>query len=326
MANQNQIEILKKGVDYWNNWRKHNPLEKINLNGFDFTTIEKIFSYDSDGNKYESQFWRFNFKNANLSNSIFSHIYFLQTEFLHSNLEGVYFNDCTLKACNLSNSNLRNSNLKGCKFVGSDLSYSDLSESYVFGSTVWMSNLENAIQNNLVITPPNQSKITLDNIEVAQFIYNLMGNQKLKEHIDTINQKVVLILGRFQEEQKMVLDSIRVKLREKNFIPIVFDFENSNRTVDETVGLLARMSRFIIADLTNAKSILQELRGIVPELPSVPIRPIIHHLDFEHGMIDFFKKFPWFLQIQKYQSKNQLIENIDDLILSPIEKYFQENK
>jgi len=35
------------------------------------------------------------------------------------------------------------------------------------------------------------------------------------------------------------------------------------------------MARFTIADISDARSILQELRAVLPELPSVPVQPII---------------------------------------------------
>jgi len=49
---------------------------------------------------------------------------------------------------------------------------------------------------NLIITDDNEPTITVDNLEVAQFIYLLLNNQKIRDVIDTITSKVVLILGR----------------------------------------------------------------------------------------------------------------------------------
>ena len=34
MANQQQLDILKQGVEAWNEWRKKNPDVTIDLNGY----------------------------------------------------------------------------------------------------------------------------------------------------------------------------------------------------------------------------------------------------------------------------------------------------
>ena len=89
--------------------------------------------------------------------------------------------------------------------------------------------------------------------------------------IDTITSKTVLILGRFTEERKAVLDALREELRKRDYLPILFDYEKPrSRDTDETITLLARMARFVIADISDAKSVQQELRAIVPDLPSYP--------------------------------------------------------
>jgi hypothetical protein len=96
----------------------------------------------------------------------------------------------------------------------------------------------------------------------------MLHNQKVRDVIDTITSKAVLILGRFTDKRKVVLDALREELRKRNYVPMLFDFEKPrSRDTDETITLLARMARFIVADISDAKSVLQELRGIVPDLP-----------------------------------------------------------
>lgn len=71
-------------------------------------------------------------------------------------------------------------------------------------------------------------------------------------------------------------DALKAKLREFDLVPIVFDWDKpTSRDLTETVALLASMSRFVVADITDAKSIPQELSEIVARLPSVPVQPIL---------------------------------------------------
>jgi hypothetical protein len=78
----------------------------------------------------------------------------------------------------------------------------------------------------------------VDDLDVAQFIYLLLSNQRIKNVIDTITSKAVLILGRFTEERKKVLDAIREELRQRGYAPILFRaFRQSRPNRDsDTVG------------------------------------------------------------------------------------------
>src|SRR6185312_11950735 len=128
--------------------------------------------------------------------------------------------------------NLRGANLTGCR---------------IFGVSAWNLQLEGVKQQNLVITPKNEPEITVDNIEVAQFIYLLLHNEKIREVIDTITSKAVLILGRFTDERKVVLDALRDELRKRDRTPIIFDFDRpGTKNITDTVKLLAQMARYVI--------------------------------------------------------------------------------
>jgi hypothetical protein len=79
--------------------------------------------------------------------------------------------------------------------------------------------LEGAKQQNLVITPKNDPEITVDNIEVAQFILLLLHNEKIRDVIVTIGKKGVLLLGRFPEGRIEILERlIGARLRATRFL------------------------------------------------------------------------------------------------------------
>ena len=238
---------------------------------------------------------------------------------------------------NLSGANLRRAHLYGADLSGADLSRADLSEaplvsadltganltgSRVYGVSVWRSKLEGAKQQNLVITRIDEPQITVDHIEVAQFIYVMLNNQKIRDVIDTITSKVVLILGRFTDERKAVLNALREELRKRNYLPVLFDFSvPATRDITETVSLLARMARFVVADITDAKSIPQELAVIVPDLPSVPVQPLLLEGSAEYGMFEHFKRYLWVLETYRYASSERLIAGLAEHVIDPAEDY-----
>jgi len=207
----------------------------------------------------------------------------------------------------LDEANLTGATLKGC---------------HVYGVSAWNANLEGTIQSNLIITDVNDlSTITVDSLEIAQFIYLLLKNQKVRDIIDTITSKVVLILGRFTPERKAILDALREALRTRNYSPIVFDFEiPKSRDITETVSLLAHMARFVIADLTDAKSIPQELMTIIPNLPSVPVQPVLQASDREYGMFEHFTRYPWVLPVYRYTDQAGLLQSLKVNVIGPAER------
>jgi len=153
----------------------------------------------------------------------------------------------------------------------------------------------------------------------------LLHNEVIRDVIDTITSKVVLILGRFTPERKRVLDALREELRKRNYSPVLFDFEKpTNRDITETVSTLAHMARFVIADITEAKSIPQELSLIVPNLPSVPVQPLILTSQHEYGMFEHFTRYSWVLPVYRYSDEKSLLQALQEKIIAPAEQKARE--
>jgi hypothetical protein len=127
-----------------------------------------------------------------------------------------------------------------------------------------------------------------------------------------------LILGRFTNERKAVLDALREELRKRNFVPILFDVP-AMRDITETISLLARMARFVVADIADAKSIAQELAVIVPDLPSV--RALLLEGGAEYSIFEHFKRYPWVLKTYKYPSPELLLASLTERVIGPAEDY-----
>jgi hypothetical protein len=226
-----------------------------------------------------------------------------------ANLSWAILNEAILNEANLTyatlvRTNLTDANLTGCR---------------IYGISAWDLSLKNARQENLIITDEDQPEITVDNIEVAQFIYLLLHNQKIRDIIDTIGKKAVLILGRFTPERKVVLDAIREGLRSRKYLPILFDFDKpASRDLTQTVATLARLARFIIADVTDPRSIPHELAFVVPTTV-VPVQPVMLLGETTYTMFDDLRRYPWVLETHRYASPEQLITDLGERVIRPAE-------
>jgi uncharacterized protein YjbI with pentapeptide repeats len=261
---------------------------------------------------------------ADLSGASLMKAYLAGAKLFKANLNRAYLAGADLSGADLIDADLTDANLEGATLLETNFTGADLTACRIYGVSAWGLKLERTKQQNLVITNSleDKPKITVDNIEVAQFIYLVLHNQKIRDVIDTITSKAVLILGRFTDDRKAVLDALREELRKRNYLPILFDFDKpTSQTTDETITLLARMSRFVIADISDAKSVLQELRAIVPDLPSVPVQPVITATQEEPGMFDFFRNFRSFLKVHHYNNHQQLIADLGERVIDPAEKW-----
>jgi uncharacterized protein YjbI with pentapeptide repeats len=402
MANSEQISYLKKGVDYWNSWRRENPsvvidfadanLQKLSLSNVDLrqANLRNANLYQTDlqearlngadltlavlgeANLYKgnliganlrdtklqranlekaklgsvvlrwAQLNNTNLSGANLNQADMRNIDLTQANLSQAKLSEADLSNANLIQADLSNSDIRHSTLRCAKLhgvnltdanlfgsdlteaslVGSDCSgvnfsmammtSTDLQKSRlvncrVYGASAWDLNLQGAVQRNIIVTQQGEAEITVDDLEVAQFIYLILNRDKLRNIINTINTKAVLILGRFTPERKVVLDLVAEELRKNNLLPIIFDFQRpTGRDFTETIKVLAGMSLFVIVDITNPKSSPLELQATIPDY-QIPFVPIIQEGEKPFSMFnDLINKYHWVLQPIQYSSLEQL--------------------
>jgi pentapeptide repeat protein len=304
MANNEHVAILKKGVDAWNAWRKKNrqlhvDLTRADLRGANLSgAILRAFRGGAD------------LREANLSKA---------------NLSEAVLRGADLRRANLSGVNLSRADLMSTTLVETDLTGADLTGCRIYGVSAWGLKLKRAKQQNLVITKEDEPTVTVDNIEVAQFVYLLLHNEKIRDVIDTIGKKGVLLLGRFTEGRIEVLERVREKLRDLGFVPMVFNFDKpETKDFTETVRLLCNLSHFVIVDITNPRSAPLELQAAVPDY-MVPFVPILQQGEEPFSMfVDLQNKYDWVLRpVVHYPSVDRLIEVLEDKVVRRAEAKFR---
>ena len=335
-----------KKVAMWQAYQKAREVDLSAIN-VEYAFLGKADLQGADlnnANFHGARLKRAHFDGATLDGADMSEALLLGTTFEEAtlqecNLSGTEANDATFRRANLQNANLSNSTLAGVDFSGADLTGANLANTNlsnaifvgtnvdqaifdnanVYGLSAWDIQGEPASSQALRITrePP---AITVENLKVAQFIYLMYRNPEIREVLDTVTGKVVLILGRFTDERKSVLDALRVALRDFDLVPVVFDFDApQDRNLIETVSMLAKMARFVVADITDPSSVPDELRAIVQNVV-VPIRLIIEEGHEPYATVSTHYDHDWVVRPFYYKNVDHLLGSLEADVIQPSEE------
>lgn len=311
MANSAHVAILRDGgVVTWNQWRKKHPDEEPDLSGVNFREEDLRGINLSEAN----------LRGANLIGADLSGANLIRADLFRADLR-----EANLYRTNLLEADCREAKLSRASMVETDLRGANLTGCSVYGISVWNVQLHGATQSNLIITDPKEPVITVDDLKVAQFIYLLLDNRDIRNVINTVTSKVVLILGRFTPKRKEVLDALRNELRKYNYLPVLFDFEKpAGRDLTETVSTLAHLARFIIVDLTDPSSAPHEVATIIPQC-IVPVQPLLlqEHTKpgHEYAMFhDLRTRYHWVLPTYYYRDTRSLLASLSKCVITPAEQ------
>lgn len=266
---------------------------------------------------------RADLREANLSNANLFRANLSWADLSRADLTSANLFRADLSGANLSAARLRGANLTRATLVETGLWNVDLSSARIYGVSVWNVRGTPATQTDLRITADDEATVTVDDLKVAQFLHLVLNNAEIRNVIDTVARKAVLILGRFTPDRKAVLDALRGALRERNYAPILFDFDQpTTRNLRETVSALAYLSRFIIADLTDPVSVPLELQAIVPVV-KVPVCAILQK---DHSLFSTFATlldYPWVIPPYRYSDLDDLLAELDSHVIAPAEARVQ---
>ncbi len=313
-------------------WNRYRGKRGVDLRGVDFPGVI-LGTVDLGGARLEAadlggaQFRGASFAgallaDANLSGALLLGADLRRADLSGARLAGADLTSSDLTGARLDRADLRGANLSHARLVEASIDNAQLDGCAVYGCSAWKVSGEPASSNDLVITPPGESPLLVDKLKLAQFMYLLLENAELRDVIDTLTSKTVLLLGRFSPERKPTLDLLRNALREEGYTSLMFDFDRpTTRSITEMVRLLAQMARYVIVDLTDPSSAPFEV-GLLAGLGlrTTPVVPLVGGGQEPFGMLADLQAQGWMLPTVRYGDTSDLLSRLRTDVVAPAER------
>ncbi|MEO0423139.1 MAG: pentapeptide repeat-containing protein [Pseudomonadota bacterium] len=315
---------LLAGKRAWRTWRKENPnaptpdLRQLPLTGRDLSSLD-LTAVDLRGaDLSQSNLRRTRLEGANLDGCRARFTRFSEARFADATLRKADLRASSLRRADLRRADFTKAVMRFTSMAGANVDEAIFAEAEVYGVGAWALRGEPSNQRGLIIRErEGEVATTVDDLETAQYLFLLRENRKIADVINTASHRTILLLGRFTGPNAHVLQGLRDHLLERNFVPVVFDFAQPiGRDLTETITGLAHMACFVIADLTGARSVPQELSHIVPFLPSVPVIPLLAKGQPLYSMFEHFRRYPWVYEPVEYDDLEHLLQIAEKQIIS----------
>lgn len=300
MNDEQAGELLRHGsAEDWNNWRQSHRAEltfsrphwydcpgpggvqvkgrnRVDFSGRNLSGLMILNAFAEGLQARDATIENTIFEEGDFSRADFSGTTFRDTRFNKTILTGASFQQATFINCNLNRVNL----------VEADFRVREITETVVYGISAWdLQTSDEMRQSKLVIEKTYEFysdlidngvvPMMVDDIELAQFVYYLSNHKKMRDTLNVLNEKGVLLLGSFRGGGLERLYGLREWFHARGYMAMIFDFARpDNLSLTETVVTMAGLSKFIVVDLTGP-SVPAELQAILTQIK----KPIVAYGD-----------------------------------------------
>lgn len=265
------------------------------------------------------------FRNARLLSARFHRAYLRDADLTSANLAGAWLRFARFDDACCENTDFSDADLRHASLVGTDLRGANLTDVHVFGISAWNVKTDSNTRQDLIVSirqRKNEAPLRAHDLHTAQLLALMLDAAGVRRVLDSVASKLVLILGSFSPAEKPVLDALRNGLQRCGYVAVTFDFERpAERDYGETVLTLVGMSRFVVADFSNAKEVRAEVAQARRQYQRVPVMPIAKEgVDLPVTMVNSFSAEELQLLV-RYESIDDLLQKLKSSIIEPAEAH-----
>jgi len=262
-----------------------------------------------------------NLQDARLRNTDLRAAQVRNSDLKNATLQEAYLSNAHFTNVNFEGANLQEADLRGSHFLKASLTGANLSECRIYGIAVWESKIDEATnQQNLVVTDWDEPTVSIDDFQIAQFMYLLLHTPQITRIFETVTSRFALIVGHFTPERNPVLNTLRTELRKHQYIPLLLDVQKPDvEPFTKMLSILAHIARFIIADFTQPRYMIEPALHIARHA-SAPFLPILnsHLANVSPELSAFYTEQKVGLKTFYYEDLSDLHKNFTSKIMTPI--------
>jgi uncharacterized protein YjbI with pentapeptide repeats len=189
MANEEQLSILKQGVDVWNKWREENPNVELDLNNAYLRQADLSRANLKNANLRNTILVGGNLNAADLRNADLTEANLIQATFVETNMVKATLRGSLLQEANLDLANLRSADVGDANLSEAILSSVDFQHANLSGADLTGANLSFA---NLRHTQLRATKF-----QNTQFYYTVLADDDFSgsTHLDQVDHHGPSTLG-----------------------------------------------------------------------------------------------------------------------------------
>lgn len=215
-------------------------------------------------------------KGANLSGANLMGASLMGADLSSANLTGAHLMGANFHDANLAKANLTNANLTAASLVGAKVGDALLSNCSVYGVSAFNLDGIPKVQSNLIITPLGESPIAVSELETAQLVYLLVSGSRVSRILESVQSKLVLVVGNFRSEREGVLTAIQKALTQQGLVAIVAHFAPPiTRVTSERILKLVKFARLILVDLTESNQLQRFVSESWADIRKAPVQQLI---------------------------------------------------
>ena len=244
MANQKQLGILREGGDIWNEWKKENPLIKIDLREGDLTgaILNGVILSEADlrgADLRKADLRGADFSEANLNgadlcgadlrDTNFTLANLIEAELVDTNFSRADLSGADFLKANLSRAGLIEVNLKGANLTEAILTDAYLASSNLFGANLTKANLTGAYLVETNFTCAYFTETNLKDCVIGRTVFGLTDLGEVKNIESVAFQNACIIDFQTLKNSKNIPKEFLFKFGlPENYIDYLPDFYDEN--------------------------------------------------------------------------------------------------